>query len=124
MAPPPSRSPGGRPRADAGRSRRLFRNADRPALSGKVAVEQHLVAEHMRDGMRPQRLFASLDGREIETGTAAAEDDRRHHHVEAVEASRLQEAGDGRRAAFDKDAPQAARRKALEDIARVEAALR
>jgi len=63
----------------------------------------------MRDGAWPQCLFASRNGREIEAGAAAAKDDRRHHHMQAVEASRLKEAADGRRAAFDKNAPQTAR---------------
>jgi len=78
----------------------------------------------MRDRVRAQRFLASRDWSKVEAGAAAAEDDRRDHHMQAIEAARLQEAGDGRRAAFDKDASQAARREAPQDIARVEAALR
>ena len=63
----------------------------------------------MRHSVGAQRFFASRDWRKIKAGTAPAEDDRRHHHMQAVKAARFQEAGDRRRATFDQDAPLAAR---------------
>ena len=78
----------------------------------------------MRDGVWSQRLFASCNGCKIEARTAAAKDDRRHHDMQAIEAPRFEEPGDRGWAALDENTPQAACREALENVARVEAALR
>ena len=61
---------GRRPLVDARRSRRCLRPADRHALSAEVAVEQHLVAEHVGAHRRAQRLVDPLDRRQDEARPA------------------------------------------------------
>jgi len=67
---------------------------------------------------RTQRLIAAVDRRQREGGGARAEDERRHHDVQAVETSGGQEARDGLRAALDHDAAKAACRQAGEQRCR------
>ena len=71
----------------AGRSRGFFRPPDRDALSREIAVEQHFLADQMRPHRRAQRLVGAVDRLERDAGLAGTEHDRRHHHVQAVEAT-------------------------------------
>ena len=66
------RARSGRRRAlvDPRRSRRRLRRSDRHALSGQVAVEQHLVVEPMDAHRRAQRLLHALDRRQREARPA------------------------------------------------------
>ena len=95
-----------RPFINPRRSRRYFRAADRHALSGQVAVEQHLVVEPMHAHRRQQRLVGAFDRRQRKRAAAGAEDDRRDHDVQPVEAVRGKKARHGVGAALDQDAAQ------------------
>src|SRR5262249_18291178 len=71
---------------DCGRSRRRVRAPERDAARGQIAVEQHLAVEPMKPHRRAQRVLAARDRRQRDAAAAGAEDDRRHHDMEAVEA--------------------------------------
>ncbi len=112
----------GRPLAYAGRSRRCLRAADGAALSRQVAVEQHFGAQHVRDGVRrsacSQRVIGARSRlarpppRMIGATTTWSRSRQRASRKRATVAG----------PAFDEDAPQPAVRKALQDVARVDAA--
>jgi len=67
---------------------------------------------------RAQRIGAARDRRQRDAATAGAENDRRHHDVQAVETPGREEPRHRVRAALDQDAAEAARRERLEDVAR------
>src|SRR5262249_14953480 len=83
---------------------------DRDASRREIAIEQHLVAEWMAPQRRTQRLIAALDWREREGRRSRAEDERRHHHVQAVQTTRGLKTRDGLRPALHPDAAISTRR--------------
>ena len=88
------------------------------ALSRQVAVEQHLVVEPVHAHRRAQRLVDARDRRQREARPAGAEDDRRDHDVQPVEALRCKKARHRIGAAFDQDAAQAALGERRQDCGR------
>ncbi len=114
---------GARTFAPADRSHGHLRASDRHALSAEIAVEQDIAAEHVRADGRSHRLVDARHRRQLEARAPGAEDDRRHHDVETIEASRSQETRDGVGAAFDEDAAKAASSERLRDRSRGELAV-
>ena len=70
----------------------------------------------------PQRLVHPRDRWQNKSGNAGAENDRRHHDVQPVEAAGGEEMRYGLRATFDQHAPQATGGQGLEDCRRREEA--
>jgi hypothetical protein len=96
-------------------SRRLLREPDRRALSGKIAIEQHLAVEQMDAHRRTQRLIDSVDRTERETRPAIAKDDWRDDHMQTIETARREEARESVGAALDEHATKSNVGQASED---------
>ena len=79
------------------RSCRRLCNADRNALSRQIAVVQHFVFDLVDMHRHTQRLVGALDRRQREAGMPRAENDRRHHHVQSIEATGGKKSRDRRR---------------------------
>ena len=85
------------------RSCRRLCNADRHALSRQIAVVQHFVFDLVDMHGHTQRLIGALDRRQREAGMPRAKNDRRHHHVQSIEATGGKKSRDRHGAAFNQD---------------------
>ena len=90
------------------RSRRFLRNTERHALSRQIAVEQHIVLNLMHTHGHAQRLIGTFERRQDQAGAPGTQDDRRDHHVQAIETSGGKKARHRVGAAFDQDTAHAA----------------
>ena len=93
----------------------MCRARDMHALRCKIAVEQGFAIEGMNPHGRAQRVIEAVDRIERETWLAAAKDDRRDDHMQAIEAASLEKPQDGVGAPFDQHAPQSGLGEAGED---------
>ena len=86
------------------------------ALSRQIAVEQHLVVELMCVHLQAQGLIGALDRRQDEARPSRAENDRRDHHMQPVEAAGGEKARQRIGAAFDQHPMHAALGEGSEDV--------
>ena len=86
----------------------MFSPGRSAALSRQIAVEQNFVVELMGVDRHAQGLIGALDRRQDEACAPGAENDRRDHHVQAVEAAGGEKPRNGIGAAFNQHAAHAA----------------
>ena len=73
--------------------------------SAKIEIEQRIHAASKAPARRANRLVQRLDRRQDQAGPTGADQHRRHHHVQAIEHTRLQEARNRHATALHQHAP-------------------
>jgi glycosyltransferase 2 family protein len=92
-------------------------------LPGKIAIEQYLAFQTMHSHRRAQRLVDVVDSGKREPGAAAAKENRRDDHVQAIEAAGFQKPRQRVGATLDEHAAQSHLGKTRENIRRLDMAV-